>query len=117
MERGWHDGKGPTSDSFPSPNQTQMKQVAAKPGVLDVLQLENLPRQLERQEALLGKVQRALGTYLKRQRAAFPRFHFVGDEDLLEVCDWGFSSPFSSVCRFASFFRGSLLLTRWDGDS
>lgn len=33
----------------------------------------------------LNKVQKALGDYLNAQRVAFPRFYFVGDDDLLEV--------------------------------
>ena len=60
-------------------------QVAAKPGVLELLQIDNLLRQLERQEGFMNKIQKALGEYLKRQRAAFSRFYFVGDEDLLEI--------------------------------
>lgn len=34
---------------------------------------------------LLTKIQKALGDYLEKQRAAFPRFYFIGDEDLLEI--------------------------------
>lgn len=34
---------------------------------------------------MLDKVQKALGNYLKKQRSAFARFYFVGDEDLLEI--------------------------------
>ena len=34
---------------------------------------------------MLAKIQKALGDFLEDQRAAFPRFYFVGDEDLLEI--------------------------------
>ncbi|CAF1362270.1 unnamed protein product, partial [Didymodactylos carnosus] len=40
---------------------------------------------LERLAELLAKIQKALGEYLERERASFPRFYFVGDEDLLEI--------------------------------
>jgi hypothetical protein len=36
-------------------------QVAAKPGVLEVLQIDNLLRQLERLEAFMNKIQKVRG--------------------------------------------------------
>ncbi|KAK7504322.1 hypothetical protein BaRGS_00004626, partial [Batillaria attramentaria] len=62
-----------------------MKKVAKSPLVMDVLNVANVQRQLERLADLLGKIQKALGEYLERERASFPRFYFVGDEDLLEI--------------------------------
>ena len=44
-----------------------------------------MQRNLERLGDLLAKIQKALGEYLERERSAFPRFYFVGDEDLLEI--------------------------------
>jgi dynein heavy chain 1 len=40
---------------------------------------------LERLADILAKIQKALGEYLERERSSFPRFYFVGDEDLLEI--------------------------------
>ncbi|TYZ65491.1 hypothetical protein PybrP1_001542, partial [[Pythium] brassicae (nom. inval.)] len=62
-----------------------MKRVAHKPVLVEVANVPNLLHALERQQEMMGNVQRALGEYLERQRAAFPRFYFVGDEDLLEM--------------------------------
>ncbi|KAJ2451292.1 dynein heavy chain [Coemansia sp. RSA 2336] len=62
-----------------------MKKVYKSPFVLDVLHLPNIQRSLERLADLLSKIQKALGEYLERERASFPRFYFVGDEDLLEI--------------------------------
>ncbi|KAJ2400555.1 dynein heavy chain, partial [Coemansia sp. RSA 2559] len=62
-----------------------MKKVYKSPFVLDVLNLPNIQRSLERLADLLSKIQKALGDYLERERASFPRFYFVGDEDLLEI--------------------------------
>lgn len=44
-----------------------------------------MQRLLERLADLLSKIQKALGEYLERERSSFPRFYFVGDEDLLEI--------------------------------
>ncbi|XP_022096690.1 cytoplasmic dynein 1 heavy chain 1-like isoform X2 [Acanthaster planci] len=62
-----------------------MKKVAKSPLVLDVVNIPGVQRSLERLADLLGKIQKALGEYLERERASFPRFYFVGDEDLLEI--------------------------------
>lgn len=62
-----------------------MKKVSKSPYVTDVLNIPNIQKSLERLADLLGKIQKALGEYLERERAAFPRFYFVGDEDLLEL--------------------------------
>ncbi|XP_030854690.1 cytoplasmic dynein 1 heavy chain 1 [Strongylocentrotus purpuratus] len=62
-----------------------MKKVAKAPLVLDVVNIPGVQRSLERLADLLGKIQKALGEYLERERASFPRFYFVGDEDLLEI--------------------------------
>ncbi|CAB3408082.1 unnamed protein product [Caenorhabditis bovis] len=62
-----------------------MKKVAASPRILDVVNMQGAQRLLERLADMLAKIQKALGEYLERERSSFPRFYFVGDEDLLEI--------------------------------
>ncbi|CAF3748715.1 unnamed protein product [Rotaria sordida] len=62
-----------------------LKKVEKSPLVLDVIAIPNVQKLLERLAESLTKIQKALGEYLERQRAAFPRFYFIGDEDLLEM--------------------------------
>jgi dynein heavy chain 1 len=62
-----------------------MKRVSKSPLVMDVLNIQGVQKTLERLAELLAKIQKALGEYLERERASFPRFYFVGDEDLLEI--------------------------------
>ncbi|KAM9149649.1 LOW QUALITY PROTEIN: cytoplasmic dynein 1 heavy chain 1-like [Pangshura tecta] len=64
---------------------TLMKKVSKSPLVMNVLNIQGIQRSLERLADLLGKIQKALGEYLERERSSFPRFYFVGDEDLLEI--------------------------------
>lgn len=62
-----------------------MKKVFKSPFVLDVLNIQGVLKSFERLAELLSKIQKALGEYLERERSSFPRFYFVGDEDLLEI--------------------------------
>jgi dynein heavy chain 1 len=71
--------------SISSEYLTLTKKVSKSPMVMDVLNIPGVQRSLERLADLLGKIQKALGEYLERERSSFPRFYFVGDEDLLEI--------------------------------
>ncbi|PLW56951.1 hypothetical protein PCANC_02857 [Puccinia coronata f. sp. avenae] len=62
-----------------------MKRVFKSPYVLDVIQIPEVLKTLDKLVESLGKLQKALGEYLERERSSFPRFYFVGDEDLLEI--------------------------------
>ena len=64
---------------------TVLKKVYKSPFVLDALNISGVQKSLERLAELLNKIQKALGEYLERERINFPRFYFVGDEDLLEI--------------------------------
>ncbi len=73
--------------------------------VMEVLNIQGIQRSLERLADLLSKVQKALGEYLERERASFPRFYFVGDEDLLEII--GNSKNVTRIQRhFKKMFAG-----------
>lgn len=50
-----------------------MKKVTKSPLVMDVLNIQGVQRSLERLADLLGKIQKALGEYLERERSSFPR--------------------------------------------
>ncbi|KAF4674074.1 hypothetical protein FOL47_009753 [Perkinsus chesapeaki] len=56
-----------------------------KVNILDLIVNDNIINTLERLGRTLSRIQKALGDYLEMQRAQFPRFYFVGDEDLLEI--------------------------------
>jgi dynein heavy chain 1 len=62
-----------------------MRKVYKSPLVLDVLVIPGIQKTFERLAEALGKIQKALGEYLERERSTFPRFYFLGDEDLLEI--------------------------------
>ncbi|CRG93244.1 dynein heavy chain, putative [Plasmodium gallinaceum] len=62
-----------------------MKKTSEKPKLLELFQIDGFQKQLDRLSDSLSKIQKALGEYLEKQRSQFPRFYFVGDEDLLEM--------------------------------
>jgi dynein heavy chain 1 len=84
---------------------TVMKKVNKSPFVLDVLNVAGIQKNLERLADLLTKIQKALGEYLEKERSSFPRFYFVGDEDLLEII--GNSKDIRRVMKhFKKMFAG-----------
>ncbi|KAI9821833.1 MAG: hypothetical protein M1827_002415 [Pycnora praestabilis] len=82
-----------------------MKKVYKSPFVLDILSISGVQKSLERLADLLNKIQKALGEYLERERVSFPRYYFVGDEDLLEII--GNSNDILRVTKhFKKMFAG-----------
>ena len=77
-----------------------LKKVYKSPYVMDVLNISGVQKSLERLAELLNKIQKALGEYLERERISFPRFYFVGDEDLLEII-----GNSNDTMRIAKHFR------------
>jgi dynein heavy chain 1 len=62
-----------------------MRRITARPFAMEVLNIENVQRTLERLGNLMTVIQKALGEYLEKQRREFARFYFLGDDDLLEI--------------------------------
>ena len=58
-----------------------MRRVAKSAQVMEVLGIPQVQKLLERLSDLLTKIQKALGEYLEKERAAFPRYvcTFVGN--------------------------------------
>ena len=79
---------------------TLLKKVQRSAFVLDVLNIAGVQKSLERLAELLNKIQKALGEYLERERMSFPRFYFVGDEDLLEII-----GNSNDILRISKHFR------------
>lgn len=50
-----------------------LMKVTKSPLVMDKLNIQGVQRSLERLADLLGKIQKALGEYLERERSSFPR--------------------------------------------
>lgn len=64
---------------------TAMKGVYKSPLVFDIIAIPGIQKTFDKLANALAKIQKALGEYLERERTAFPRFYFLGDEDLLEI--------------------------------
>ncbi|KAK9454647.1 dynein heavy chain, N-terminal region 1-domain-containing protein [Dipodascopsis uninucleata] len=64
---------------------TLMRKVAKSSKILEVLSIHDVELSVDRIKDLLSRVQKVLGEYLEQERTQFPRYYFVGDEDLLEI--------------------------------
>lgn len=86
--------------------QNIMKQMATKLKILEVIiSIPNLLKSLEFISETLDKLQKSLTDYLESQRQAFPRFYFVGDDDLLEII--GNSKEIANIQKyFSKMFAG-----------
>jgi dynein heavy chain 1 len=62
-----------------------MKKTSKNPHVLAIIEMPVLLESLQRFEDTLVWIKEKLADYLEKQRGLFPRFYFVGDEDLLQI--------------------------------
>eukprot|EP01035_Chromulina_nebulosa_P017680 gene17680-23270_t len=82
-----------------------VKRVSSKPNVLDLLQIDNLNRLLDRYESTMSLIQKALGEYLEKQRQVFPRFYFVNNDDLIEIIG-NSNEPIKIILHLNKMFAG-----------
>jgi len=62
-----------------------MQSVGDDPRVFSLLRISNLSENLAAIFDQLERCQKALSDFLEQKRQAFPRFYFIGDDDLLEI--------------------------------
>ncbi|KAH3681221.1 hypothetical protein WICPIJ_007804 [Wickerhamomyces pijperi] len=62
-----------------------LKKIYKSSFVLEIQSIPDLAVSIERISDSLTKITKALNEYLEKQRVLFPRFYFIGNEDLLEI--------------------------------
>ncbi|CAL1265870.1 unnamed protein product [Larinioides sclopetarius] len=62
-----------------------MNSISQDDRVMSLIAVSGLPNILNNLQDQLTRCQRALNAFLEEKRSMFPRFYFLGDEDLLEI--------------------------------
>lgn len=94
---------------------SSMRKVYKSSLVLDVIAVPGIQKTFEKLAEALAKIQKALGEYLERERSAFPRFYFLGDEDLLEII--GNAKDVSRIVKHLKKMFAGIASVRLDEDS
>eukprot|EP01065_Artemidia_motanka_P046736 TRINITY_DN7156_c0_g1_i1.p1 TRINITY_DN7156_c0_g1~~TRINITY_DN7156_c0_g1_i1.p1 ORF type:complete len:4841 (+),score=1881.44 TRINITY_DN7156_c0_g1_i1:123-14645(+) len=86
--------------------------------VSEAMRIERLAERLGHQARALTAIQKALGDYLEKQRREFPRYYFVGDDDLLEIMGHS-KDPAAVQKHFKKMFAGisQLVIEQEEPDS
>jgi len=63
--------------------KTTMEGIEDMPGILDLIDRDNIHTQFLDANKKLDKIQKCLNDYLEEKRLVFPRFYFLASEDLL----------------------------------
>lgn len=62
-----------------------MTQISEEPGILDLVEKDNIKGQFEFCNRQLDKITKSLNDYLEEKRLVFPRFFFLANEELLQI--------------------------------
>ena len=62
-----------------------MQEVRANPLIMAMASIPHLASTVQSMNEQMDRCQRALNDYLEEKRSRFPRFYFIGDDDLLEI--------------------------------
>ncbi|XP_067623203.1 cytoplasmic dynein 2 heavy chain 1-like [Eurosta solidaginis] len=62
-----------------------MREIQADPRVISLIKINNITTIVSSLESQLARCQNNLMTYIMDKRNSFPRFYFLGDDDLLEI--------------------------------
>jgi dynein heavy chain len=65
--------------------KTTMDAIVNDPGIIELVDRENIKLQFEDANKKLDKIQKSLSEYLEEKRLVFPRFYFLANEDLLMI--------------------------------
>ena len=60
-----------------------MTQISEEPGIMDLVERDNIKGQFEFANKQLDKITKSLNDYLEEKRLVFPRFFFLANEELL----------------------------------
>lgn len=107
--------EGPMFVAVDSYWRQQMELILQDPGLLDILERENIKTTFQGHNNRLDSIQKSLNDYLEQKRGVFPRFYFLANEDLLLILAQT-KDPQAVQAHMEKCFEGIQSLIFEDGD-